>query len=279
MNYINNNKKSKKRNSLLYILGIVICVTISLYLITKIDIPGISDMSGGIVNTVTNIFSTINGSFKNGKSYFGNTKELNDKIGDLEKEITNLKFELLQKKVLEIENKDLKEHLNIKEKYNYFHLTYANIKYRNYENWNETFVINKGKKDGILKGCMVVTTEGLVGYISTVSTNTSIVTTILDPSTSVSVEISTINELALVKGDFTLKDLGKIKLTYIPIDAEISINETIYTSGIGENYKKGIPIGKIESVVNKKNEMDRYAVIKPFVNFNSISLVGVVIEK
>lgn len=278
MNYINNNKKKKKRNSLLYILGIVICITISLYLVSKMKIPGISEMSGSIVNGISNVSSSIGGTLKNGESYFGNTKKLNDKINSLEKKVSDLQYELLEKETLETENNDLRKSLNMKEEYSHFNIEYANVIYRNYDNWNQTFVINKGSNNGIKKGFTVITNGGLVGYISTVSKTTSVVTTIIDPSTSVSIEISSVNELALLKGDFSLKNEGKVKLTYIPIDVEVSVNETVYTSGIGENYQKGIPVGKIESIINKKNDMDRYAIVTPFVNFNSIDLVGVIID-
>lgn len=279
MNYINSSyKKPKKRNSFMCIVGIIICIAISLYLLSKINIPGISEISGNIVTGINNVFSSVAGVVKNGTSYFGNTKKLNNKIELLNSEIKQLEYSNLEKEKLEVENKDLKELLGISEKYRHFNLKYGKVIYRNYDNWNQTFTIDIGNKAGIKEGCTVVTEIGLVGYISKVSSNTSIVTTIVDPSTSVSVEISSINELALIKGDFDLKDSNKLKLTYIPIDSELSINETIYTSGIGGNYEKGIPIGVIESVTNKKNDMDRYAVIKPFADFDSIDMVGVIIK-
>lgn len=117
-----------------------------------------------------------------------------------------------------------------------------------------------------------------MGHISSVSKETSIVTTILDPNVSVGVEIASVNKNALVKGDFSLKNEGKLKLTYIPIDTEVSVSETVYTSGIGEVYPKGIPVGVIEKVINKKNEIDRYAIVKPLVDINNIKSVGIIIN-
>ena len=279
MNYISSSyKKPKKRNSFMYIIGIVICIAISLYLLAKINIPGLSEISGNIITGIDDMFSSVGGFFKEGTEYFGDTKKLNNKIENLESKIKELEYSELEKQKLEVENKDLKELLSLSEKYSHFKLKYGKVIYRNYDNWNQTFTIDIGKDDGIKEGLTVVTEEGLVGYISNISSKTSIVTTIIDPSTSVSVEISSINELALIKGDFELKDSNKVKLKYIPIDSELSINETIYTSGIGENYQKGIPIGVIEYVSNKKNDMDRYAVIKTFANFDSIDMVGIIIK-
>lgn len=279
MNYINNSyKKPKKRNSFMYIIGIVICIAISLYLLTKINIPGISNFAGSFVNTLENVFSSIGGFFTQGTSYFGNTKKLNNEVENLEATVKELEYVELENEKLKQEIEDLNELLNISKTYSHFELKYGNVIYRNYDEWNQTFIIDVGIEDGIKEGQTVVTSKGLVGYISTVSKNNSIVTTIMDPSTSVSVEISSINQLALLKGDFSLKDSEKVKLTYIPIDVEVSVNESIYTSGIGENYPKGIPIGNIESVSSKKNDMNRYAVVTPYVDFNALDMVGIILD-
>lgn len=279
MNYINNSyKKPKKRNSFMYIIAIVICIAISLYLLAKINIPGIPNFAGGVVNTFSNFFSSIGGLFTDGADYFGNTKKLNDKIDSLEKQVKELEFVELENKRMEQEIKDLNELLEISKTYSHFKLKYANVIYRNYEEWNQTFTIDMGSNDGIKQGQTVVTSKGLVGYISKVSKENGIVTTIMDPSTSVSVEISSINELALLKGDFKLKDSEKIKLTYIPIDVEVSMNEAIYTSGIGGNYPKGIPIGSIDKVSSKKNDMNRYAEVIPYVDFSTLDMVGIIID-
>ena len=180
--------------------------------------------------------------------------------------------------VLEKENEELKELLNIKERYNHFKKIYANVITRSYDNWNETFVINKGLEDGIKEKQTVIAAKGLVGYIYHVEQNTSTVATILDGTSAVSVEISNINKLALVKGDYSLKSKGQLKLINIPIDTELAEGETIYSSGIGELYKKGIPVGVISEVVSKKNDIDRYAIVDALVDIESIDTVAIITD-
>ena len=155
---------------------------------------------------------------------------------------------------------------------------YANIILRDYSNWNETFTINKGKNHGIKLKQTVISSKGLVGFVSEVTPNNSIVTTIMNPNTAVSVEIATINELALVKGDFDLKDKGQMKLTNIPINSELSVGEKIYTTGIGTMYEKGLIIGEIKEIINKKNDIDRYAIVEPYTDFSSLDFVAVIVE-
>lgn len=272
------NRKRKKNNNIFIGIVITVCIIVSIYLLSVITIPGISKISGNVVNGLTSVFSTIGGFFNEGTSYFGSVKKLNNEVDKLKADLEIKSHELLAMEILEKENEDLKQLLKIDDKYSHFKKVYANVLYRSYDNWNETFVINKGKVDGLKLKQTVITAEGLVGYVSEVTDKTSVVRTILDPSTSVSVEISSINSLALTKGDFTLKNVEQMKLINIPIDAEVSVSETIYTSGIGEVYKKGIPVGIIKEVVNKKNEIDRYAIIDTLVKFSSIDTVAIIVD-
>ena len=224
------------------------------------------------------VASTVKGIVKDGTNYFKDIDKINKENKELKEELNEAKLKLVESERIEIKNSDLREALKIEEKYNHFSKLYANIVLRDYSNWNETFVINKGKNDGVKERQTVISPDGLVGFVSQVTANTSVVTTILDPNTSVSIEISTVNALALAKGDFDLKENNQMKLTNLPISTELSVGEKVYTSGIGTMYEKGLVIGEIEEVVNSKNNVDRYAIIKPYVDFNSLDFVAIIID-
>lgn len=277
MNY-RGRQKRRKDNKMLIGIIITLSIIISIYLLSIINVPLLSKLSSKIVYGIDSIVGSVTGFISQGTSYFGNTKKLNTRIEELENELEKTKISIQEISLLETENKDLKEMLKIKEEYNHFEKIYATVITRSYDNWNETFVINKGRLDGIKEKQTVIAADGLVGYISKVEDNTSVVTTILDTSSAVSIEISNINALALVKGNFSLKNKGKIKLVNIPINAELSKGDKVYSSGIGELYKKGIPIGAIEDVVNKKNDIDRYAIIDVFANIDSLDVVGIIVN-
>lgn len=271
------NRKNRNKNKLLPLI-ITIGIIILLIFFSKVKIPGISNFAGGITSAVVDIGDGIKGVMASGFNYFGNTKKLKNKTKELEKKIDELEYKLLEIKTLEADNLNLREKLEIKERYNHFELIYADVVVKNYDNFGETFVVDKGSEDGVKEKQTVITKDGLLGYVSTVSKNTATVTTILDPNVSVGVEIASVNKNALVKGDFNLKNEAKLKLTYIPIDTEISKDEVVYTSGIGEVYPKGIPVGTIEKVVNKKNEIDRYAIIKPLADVSNVTSIGIIVN-
>ena len=166
----------------------------------------------------------------------------------------------------------------MKKEYQHYETVMGKIIYREHDNWSQTFTIDVGANDGIKVDQTVVHKDGLVGYISNVTDATATVTTILDASSSVSVSISTANEPAVANGDLELKSKNRLKLTYIPLDTEISISDMLYTSGIGVKYPSSIPVGRIIEVVNSKNDVNRYALIEPCVNINDISEVAVIIN-
>ena len=277
MNYIDK-KKRRKKNKVIMTVIIVVCIIVSIYLLSIIRIPFLSAISSKIIYGIDATLGTVSGLITEGTSYFGNTKKLNDKVTMLENELEQTKIAMQEINVLKQENQGLKDLLNIKDKYNHFEKVYASVITRSYDNWNETFVINKGINDGIKEKQTVISAEGLVGYISEVYEKTSVVTTILDTSSAISVEISNINKLALAKGDYLLKNKSRLKLINIPIDTELAVGETIYSSGIGELYKKGIPVGTILEVVNKKNDIDRYAIVDAFADIYSLNMVGVIVN-
>ena len=82
---------------------------------------------------------------------------------------------------------------------------------------------------------------------------------------------------ALLQKEFYGSD-NTLKLMYIPTDAELVIDDTIETSGMGGIYPKGILIGKITEIVNTKNITGRYAIVETAVDFSKLETVLVITQ-
>lgn len=63
---------------------------------------------------------------------------------------------------------------------------------------------------------------------------------------------------------------------YIPTDADLVLEDTIETSGLGGIYPKGIIIGKIKEIIETKNITDRYAIVETAVDFSKLETVLVI---
>lgn len=270
-------KKNNNKKVILIVIILLILVIASTFIFKNSSNKIISSISSAITLPFHLAYDAVSSLFSNISLNFGDVKKIKEEKQKLEEDKRNLELRLLESQRIIDENESLKKMLDIKKSYQHFDLKIAKIIYREHDNWTQTFKIDIGLNDGIKLNQAVIHKNGLVGYISKVYDNSAMVTTILDPSTSVSVSISTINEPAILQGDLSLKAKNKLKLTFIPLDTEVSISDVLYTSGLGETYPSAIPVGKIVEVVKNKNDINRYALVEPNVNITTIKEVAIII--
>lgn len=274
IDFSNNTQKRKKKIIFIIIFSILVIMFVAFFF-RKSNNKVVSSVATFVSKPINVVYSEI---YKVTNSQSSDIEELRAQNEELKKENEQLKIQALESQKIIDENTTLKEMVNIQKKYQHYNTVMANIIYREHDNWTQTFTIDVGSNDGIELNQTVVHEDGLVGYISSVKETTSVVTTILDASSSVSVNISTINEPAVVNGDLELKSKNRLKLTYIPLDTEIAVSDMLYTSGIGVMYPSSIPVGRIVEIVNSKNDVNRYALVEPSVNISKISEVAVIVN-
>lgn len=272
------NKKNGKKKIIFTIISIIVLILIVSFLFRNSENKILRASAGVVSYPFVKTYDFFENIAANIKNLFKDKELVISENEKLKTENETLKYSLLESQKILDENDSLKQQLEIKKAFVHFKIKTSKIVYREHDNWTQTFKIDIGTNDGVKKDQAVVHTEGLVGYISATSENESVVTTILDPSTSVSVNISTINEPAILKGDLSLKSENKLSLTSIPLDAQISINDMLYTSGLGNMYSASIPVGKIVEIKKNKNDINRSAIVEPCVSIRTISEVGVVVE-
>ena len=271
-----NNKERNKKKIIFIVIFFVFVIMFVAFFFRNSNNQIIANISSVVAKPITFIYESFSNLINNVSKNFGDIEQVQQENEELKQENEQLKLQILESQKILDENNTLKEMLNIKKEYQHFELVMGNIIYREHDNWTQTFTIDVGEKDGIKVEQAVVHQNGLVGYISSVTQDSAIVTTILDPSSSVSVNISTINEPAVLNGDLELKASNRLRLNYIPLDTEISVSDMLYTSGIGAMYPSSIPVGKIVEIINNKNDVNRYALVEPCVNISKISEVAVI---
>ena len=274
IDFSNNSQKRKKKIKFIFIFLIFVIMFVAFFFRNSNN-EIVSKVASVISKPINFVYNGINNIFNSDSS---DVEELQAQNEELKKENEELKMQVFESQKILDENTTLKEMLNIQKEYQHYETVMANIIYREHDNWTQTFTIDVGSNDGIKLDQTVVHEEGLVGYVSDVTETTAVVTTILDASSSVSVNISTINEPAVVNGDLELKEQNRLKLTYIPLDTEISVSDMLYTSGIGLKYPSSIPVGRIVEIVNNKNDVNRYALVEPCVDIGKISEVAVIVN-
>jgi len=140
-----------------------------------------------------------------------------------------------------------------------------------------TVTIDAGTIDGIEPNMTVLNGQGLVGRTLSVTQGTATVQLISDPETTIGSRMETSGQLGFSSG------IGSpTRMTFELLDpfAPMNVGTRIVTWGSkgGRPYVPGVPIGTITAVRGTTGNLVRSAYIKPFVNFSSLDLVGVVIE-
>ena len=110
---------------------------------------------------------------------------------------------------------------------------------------NNYLTLNRGSKHGIKEGMGVITNNGVVGITHSVSDRFSLVISVLHQKSSISVRLK--NELFLGRMMWDGFDYRASVVEDIPNHANISIGDTIISSGNSAIFPEGIAIGQVTS--------------------------------
>lgn len=108
-------------------------------------------------------------------------------------------------------------------------------------------ILNKGSGDGLYVGQPVLDAFGVMGQVIQVGPITSRVLLINDPHSGISVQNARNGMRAVAVGD---SYSGKLKIVYVPKTADIRVGDFFLTSGLGDHYPEGYPVGKV-AIVDK----------------------------
>jgi len=256
----------------------IIFVTIFLlfYLIVQIDTKREDNWFSAVVQNIAYPFQSsfyfLETSLSNVWSYYiwlVNTKDENDrlirKVKLLEEENaanreTQYAYHRLLK-LLEFKKKDPNKKI--------FAEVIVEIKKPFYKLW----VINKGSKDGIRPNFSVVTPEGIVGKIQSVTSFQSMVQLITDSHSQLPVLIQRTRTKAMLQ----VRD-GKLIISGVPRRLELFESDRVVTSGLAGIFPKGFTVGKIKKIDKKQFGLFQNIVLSPAVDLNKVEEVAVILE-
>lgn len=255
-------------------LGIII------YTINNEQKDAVSSGVGGVINPLQKVVYTVNDKIKGSLDFFLNFSKIKDENKDLTKENIELKNKILEYDKLKEENNRLRDVLNFKDsKNNYDYIGCEIIGYSG-ESFSEGYIIDKGEKDGLKKDMVVISDKGLVGQVTSTGSNWAIVESLLNENIAVSVMVNSTRETTgILKGYVTRTNNGLTKVTNLPLNSEIKEGDVILTSGLGQVYPKEIRIGEVTSVETDEIKVMKTAIVKPYVDFNKLEDLFVIIPK
>lgn len=171
----------------------------------------------------------------------------------------------------------LEELYNLDEEYADYPKVAARIISKDPGNWYDTFMINKGSKDGIRVDNNVIAGKGLVGIVTEVGSNWATVRSIIDDSSNVSAMTVGTSDTCMVEGDLELIDEGKLRFTQLyDKDDKVTVGERVVTSNISEKYVEGLFIGYVSDIELSTNNLTKTGTLVTPVDFQHLKDVFVI---
>lgn len=241
-----------------------------------------SDPIANLVGVVTSPFRSAGASVAD---WFERSVERKYQTEQLETEVERLRQELVKmeanaregEQAIE-ENKNLRALLGLREKRrDLSDFESAYITAHTLSNWESSFTVSKGTQHGVeVNQCVIDAYGNLVGVVSDTGLNWATVTTLVDTNLDMGGMVARTDVAAILEGDFSLMEQGRLKLSYLPEGTELLAGDEVVTSGRGGVYPSGIVVGTVESVQSDPSGMTRYAVVVPKTDLNGLKQVFVI---
>lgn len=135
--------------------------------------------------------------------------------------------------------------------------------------------INKGLKDNVVPGTIVLNDKGIVGQVTISNNKSSQVSLICNKKIFLPVQIKNSDITFIIKGNGCTKNLYS---EYISTDIIINKGDILVTSGLDEKYPIGYPVGIITNIFFDKKKNFNIVYVKPFLQIEKIKYLILLIN-
>lgn len=265
------------RNKFLKIIMIVVVICA---ILSGMAYFGNNPVQRALHTVVSPVFNAVYEGVTPVRRFVGYIKEAGtyeSEIVRLKEQVTTLTIENKTREDYIIENKRLKEILDLKDgsMAAYDTVTARVVSYEP-NSWYDTVMLGKGTNHGISVDDIVITNLGVVGRVTSCGSNWSEVSTIVNSSNSVGVKLSRTGDVGVVSGDANLAQDKNTKLEYLSNDKNLIKGDILVTSGLGGVYPPDLVIGKVTNIISDSAGNLDYGVVEPSVDFSSLYEVLVI---
>jgi rod shape-determining protein MreC len=190
--------------------------------------------------------------------FFGGLTTDATTVEELRKQNEELQSQVIRMEEYRQENERLSSLLKLKDAYRLDSVG-ARVIGTSSDSWNRVLTINKGSIAGFEVGMPVLSANGLIGQIESVSPASSVVRLITDEASGVSAFLQSSRTEGVLSGSVD----GVLYLEYIPLSVTVEPGYAVITSGAGGVYPKGIPIGEVATVKSSDSDVYQTITVKP----------------
>jgi len=158
-----------------------------------------------------------------------------------------------------------------KQRYRYLE---AKVISNSFQKRNNYLILSKGGKQGLYPEMGVITHNGVLGIVNSVSDNFSTVISILHSKSAIDAKLLRTGYTGTISWDGSNYRFGK--LDNIPSHVDVNQGDTVVTSGYSSIFPEGILIGTVVKAVNRKNKGFYDITVKFSVDYNRVEYAYVI---
>jgi len=221
--------------------------------------------------------------FRDGYDWVASVSSAKSENARLKRELRQLRRQAIDNRAAAIKAQQTEKLLHFKQGANFpadYRAVSAEVTSFPSNAFTHSLEIAAGSSAGVRLNSPVVSGDGLVGIVSNVQPQTSVVTLLTDPSTFVAArDIQT-----QVRGMVHTGPGGTLILDQVPKQLNVKEGDALVTDGTHnaryrDLYPYGIPIGRVNSVGATDTATFLQVQVQPFANLGSLDAVAVLVPK
>lgn len=211
---------------------------------------------------------------------------LNESADAMARELFVLRDENRQLREIERENSELRDVLGFTAQNDKALIPCQVLSRGEFSGWWNTIRIGQGLESGVTNDLAVLSFDGLVGRVLSVSDNTSDVLLLTDRNCKVAVRVTDSEVLGIVRGDAAslegagplsvFRSAGRCRMDFIDRGVDIAPGDSVETSGMGGVYPPGLPVGTVTAVREDPTGLYLVADVEPVLDVRALKYVFVV---
>ncbi|HEL9626239.1 TPA: rod shape-determining protein MreC [Streptococcus suis] len=270
-----------KFSKLVVVVSIFLLLSFSLLFVTfskGLQVPYLNNIVRVVVTPIQSVISVPTRFFSEQKDVLTDLMNAYEENKQLKETIMSLEGMAAENTSLKEENASLRSSLGVVSDFPEKQLIPGSVLVRTPSSWSEHILINIGETSGVTYNALVVANGGLVGIVSSLSSDSAVVTlfTNSDEFTKLPVKISVDSkEIYGILSGYDA-DTNSFIINQLNSADEIAVGSNVVTSDLAGATPANVQIGKVLSVKSNSNSLNREVYVEPTASFSNIYSVLVV---
>ncbi|HFR3375986.1 TPA: rod shape-determining protein MreC, partial [Streptococcus suis] len=270
-----------KFSKLVVVVSIFLLLSFSLLFVTfskGLQVPYLNNIVRVVVTPIQSVISVPTRFFSEQKDVLTDLMNAYEENKQLKEAIMSLEGMAAENTSLKEENASLRSSLGVVSDFPEKQLIPGSVLVRTPSSWSEHISINIGETRGVTSNALVVANGGLVGIVSSLSSDSAVVTlfTNSDEFTKLPVKISVDSkEIYGILSGYDA-DTNSFIINQLNSADEIAVGSNVVTSDLAGATPANVQIGKVLSVKSNSNSLNREVYVEPTASFSNIYSVLVV---